>query len=258
MNRKQMVKTAYANIHTEPSFSSEMVTQALFFETLDIQSDHGNWLKISQWDGYEGYVHKFYLCDIEESAQEPLTLTDRLTPIYTQPSTTHISMLAPFGSRISCTQENDGWSALKIDSSTYYLETPINSDSASRKTVIDYTNRLIGSPYLWGGKTPLGYDCSGFVQEVFRSININLKRDTSQQIKDNNFPSIDLSNAKIGDIVFFDFEKKGVDHVGIWHAQDSVIHCGGAVKVQSIHDDSHKKLLDYIVDIKSMENHLDG
>ena len=57
MNRKQMVKTAYANIHTEPSFSSEMVTQALFFETLDIQSDHGNWLKISQWDGYLSLIH---------------------------------------------------------------------------------------------------------------------------------------------------------------------------------------------------------
>ncbi len=181
MIRKQMVKTAYANVYTEPRFSSEMVTQALFFETLDIQSDHGNWLKVSQWDGYEGYVHKFYLCDVAEGGQESATLTQRMTPIYTQKEATTISMLAPFGSRITYTQDSDGWCALKLDSSTYYLETPIDTDSVSRKTVIDYCNRLIGSPYLWGGKTPFGYDCSGFVQEVFRSVDIDLKRDTSQQ-----------------------------------------------------------------------------
>ena len=58
--------------------------------------------------------------------------------------------------------------------------------------------------------------------------------------------------------MFFDFENKEVDHVGIWYAQDSVVHCGGAVKIQDIHDDTHKKLADYIVDIKSMESHLNG
>ena len=59
MINSQIVKTAYANIYSEPRFNSEMVTQALFFESLKVVSDQDNWLEVSQWDGYKGYVHKF-------------------------------------------------------------------------------------------------------------------------------------------------------------------------------------------------------
>jgi len=259
MSGAQMVKTAYANIYREPHFSSEMVTQALFFETLEVQSEHDNWLKISQWDGYEGYVHKFYLCNVDGNGEDTTILTDRLTPIYTAPDSIYVSMLVPFGSRVSHSQHNDDWLHLKLDALDHYFKAPVAiSAPIDRDTVIDRCNQLLGSPYLWGGKTPLGYDCSGFVQEVFKSININLKRDTSQQIEDNRFPSIDRSAAKKGDIIFFDFDKRGVDHVGIWYGDDQVIHCRGCVKIESIYDDSHKKLDNYIVEIKSMENHLDG
>jgi cell wall-associated NlpC family hydrolase len=259
MSTKQMVKTAYANIYREPNFSSEMITQALFFETLEVQSEHDNWLKISQWDGYVGYVHKFYLCNVDANKGDSAILTDRLTPIYTAPDSINISMLAPFGSRISYSQYTNHWCHLKLDSLDYYFKAPEKINTPiTRDTLIDHCNRLIGSPYLWGGKTPLGYDCSGFVQEIFKSVDINLKRDTSQQIEDDRFPSIELSSAQRGDIMFFDFEKKGVDHVGICYGDDQIIHCGGYVKIQSIHDDSHKKLLDYIVEIKSIKNHLNG
>ena len=259
MSRKQVVKTTYANIYREPSFSSEMITQALFFETLEVKSEHDSWLKISQWDGYEGYVHKFYLCDFDKNREDRTILTERLTPIYMKPELISVSMLAPFGSRISCSRNNNNWCNLKLDSLNYYFKAPATMNyPINRDTIISHCDRLMGSPYLWGGKTPFGYDCSGFVQEIFRSVDVNLNRDTSQQIQDSRFPSIDLSAIKRGDIIFFDFEKKGVDHVGIWYGDDQVIHCGGCVKIQSIHDDSHKKLYDYIVEIKSMENYLDG
>ena len=54
MINSQKVKTAYANIYSEPRFNSEMVTQALFFESLKVVSDQDNWLEVSQWDGYKG------------------------------------------------------------------------------------------------------------------------------------------------------------------------------------------------------------
>ena len=129
---------------------------------------------------------------------------------------------------------------------------------ASRDLVADYCGRLIGSPYLWGGKTPLGYDCSGFVQAVYRAIGVNLERDTSKQIKDTRTESISLSDAMPGDLVFFDIDGNGVDHVGIWTGDQSVAHCGGQVEIQSIHDDTHKKLINHIIDIKSMGIHLNG
>ena len=110
----------------------------------------------------------------------------------------------------------------------------------------------MGSPYLWGGKTPFGYDCSGFVQSVYSSVELNIKRDTSTQIKESKMTDIDIRDAKKGDLVFFNIDSDGVDHVGIWCGDDSVIHCGGELKIQSIYDDSHINLSNHILKVRSL------
>ena len=257
MNPKQIVKTSYANIYQEPSFSSEMLTQALFFESLDVKSEHKNWVKVTQWDGYEGYVHKFYLCDSMEMGRS-IILTNRLTPIYSSANEENIVMLAPFGSEIYYKRLNDLWCTFNLDAMDYYFKHLAAFDemteNLTRENIILSCNELMGSPYLWGGKTPFGYDCSGFVQQVFKSMNISLKRDTSQQIKDDRFSTIELSDILEGDILFFDFEKKGVDHVGIWHGNNKVAHCGGYVKAQSLEDG----LLEHIIKIKSIGSQING
>jgi len=61
--------------------------------------------------------------------------------------------------------------------------------------------------------------------------------------------SIDITSVDIGDIIFFDIEGKGVDHIGIWYGENQIIHCGGEVKIQSI-----KELENHIIDIKSIGN----
>jgi len=250
---KKSVKTSFANIYREPRFSSEMVTQALFLETLDINSEHDNWFKVSQWDGYQGYVHKFYLCDHVDTNKDTTILTERLTPIYTSLDSLDVTMLAPFGSEIHSQEEDNSWYSFILDSNSYYLKNNNrNALPLTRSTIIKNATSLVGSPYLWGGKTPFGYDCSGFLQQVFKSIKIFLKRDTSQQIKDDRFNSIDIQDAKEGDIIFFNFEGEGVDHVGIYYGDNQVIHCSGYVKIQSLDD-----LKDYLINIKSIESHVD-
>ena len=119
---RKMVKTSYANIYAEPSFSSEMVTQALFFESLDIISEHRNWYRISQWDGYQGYVHKFYLCQEGDAQGDRVTLTDRTTPIYSSKDKKDVSLLAPFGASLNCRYDSGEWMAFNLDSDSYYLK----------------------------------------------------------------------------------------------------------------------------------------
>ena len=251
---KKSVKTSFANIYREPRFSSEMVTQALFLETLNVKSEHNNWFKVSQWDGYEGYVHKFYLCDYVDSGKENTILTERLTPIYTSLDTCDIAMLAPFGTEVCSEQENDNWCSFMLESNRYYFQNKnSNNSQMTRENIIKNASLLVGSPYLWGGKTPFGYDCSGFIQQIFKSIKIFLKRDTSEQIKDDNFDSVNICDVKQADIVFFNFESKLVDHVGIFCGDNNVIHCSGNVKVQSLND-----LQKNIVDVKSIESEIDG
>ena len=258
MINSQIVKTAYANIYSEPSFNSEMVTQALFFESLKVVSDQDNWLEVSQWDGYKGYVHKFYLSSYDSYGEGELNLTSRYTDLYKDKNFETSVLTVPFGATVKYYDVIENGYKINIDSKEYYIKQLINShDLSKRQKVLHYCKMLMGSPYLWGGKTPFGYDCSGLIQSIYKMVKINFKRDTSDQIQDSRFASISVNDAQAGDIVFFDFEGNGVDHVGIWYGDDMVVHCSGQVKVQSIHDDSNKKLLDYIIDIKSLDDFLD-
>jgi len=255
MKLKLIVKTAYANIYREPSFSSELVSQALFFEILNVKSLEGDWIEVSQWDGYRGYTHKFYLSDNFSNQEKNYMILDRCISMYDSIDFKNIITVAPFSSQISATffGEGDYFVTNPIEGRTFYFKSDIQlSKNNSRSKVLEYSKKLIGSPYLWGGKTPFGYDCSGFVQSVLKAVGIDVKRDTSTQINDSRMHSVDMSSAEAGDLIFFSMEGNEVDHVGIWSGDGSVIHCGGEVKVQSIDDDSHKKLRDSIIAIKSI------
>ncbi|MAQ43876.1 MAG: hypothetical protein CMG25_05265 [Candidatus Marinimicrobia bacterium] len=249
MNSKLTVKTAYANIYSNPQFSSQLVTQALFFETLEVISHHGNWFKVSQWDNYIGYIHKFYLFDDIADKEKKYIIKDRFLFLYDSVDFKNIAMVAPFGCEIPAILVDNNYYTIQSDNKYFFKEGSYIFKNDKRSEIIECSKKLIGSPYLWGGKTPFGYDCSGFVQQVFKSINISLKRDTSEQIKDKRMNSIDITSVNIGDIVFFDMEGNGVDHVGIWYGENQIIHCGGEVKIQSI-----KEFENHIIDIKSIGN----
>ena len=262
MTDKAIVKAAYANIYSKPSFSSEMVTQALFFEHLEITSEHNNWFRVSQWDGYTGYVHKFYLSQSfeENTAFKKVLIEDRFQALYSSPDfSDNPVIIAPFGSEILVAEKNDFFITSKLDGTSFYLKSgPKKSCSNKRDQIIKNSKKLLGSPYLWGGKTPFGYDCSGFVQSIYKSIGLEIKRDTSLQISDKRMKSIELQDVDRGDLLFFSVDGTDVDHVGIWFGNNSVVHCGGELKIQPIDDASHTKLESCIVDIKSLSGFIDG
>ena len=98
MSSKLIVKTAYANIYSEPKFSSQLVTQALFFEVLEVISSTGDWFEVSQWDGYTGYTHKFYLSEDTFTEEDSFLVTDRFLSMYDSSDFNNITILVPFGS----------------------------------------------------------------------------------------------------------------------------------------------------------------
>ena len=193
MNKNCVVKTLVANLYSEPTFKSELVTQALINENLKILEIHDNWYKVKQWDNYISWIHKFY-------------------------TSTKLEDLP------------NSWSNL-------------DSKIKDVNFLISYANSFLGTPYLWGGKSALGFDCSGFVQTVFKMCGISLPRDASQQIKDKKLIEINYKSIEKGDLLFFSDENL-INHVGIYYGDGKIIHSSGNVKIENLEDnkDLYNKL----------------
>jgi cell wall-associated NlpC family hydrolase len=98
----------------------------------------------------------------------------------------------------------------------------LNNGKPTASAIIATAKKYIGVPYVWGGSTPSGFDCSGFVQYVFNAHGISLPRVSKQQYGVGTWVS--KSNLKAGDLVFFDTEGNGVSHLGIYIGNNQFIH----------------------------------
>ena len=91
----------------------------------------------------------------------------------------------------------------------------------------------INAPYLWGGKTPFGIDCSGYSQMVYMLNGIRLNRDASQQAKQGKIVQLNI-NSKAGDLAFFQNESGNIIHVGIIMENNFIIHSHGKVRIDTL------------------------
>ena len=101
----------------------------------------------------------------------------------------------------------------------------------------------LGTPYLWGGKSIYGCDCSGLVQSVYKNFNLLLPRDSSDQINFEPFIEVDISNISIADLLFFG-KNKVINHVAIYIGNGEIIHSSGYVKIEKLKNNNNlmKKL----------------
>ena len=224
-----------ANIYADPSFNSAVTTQAILGEVLEILDRKDDWLRIRQWDNYEGWIYHFYLTDKSGDWNPNYTFQGRETWVREEPSidAQTIRQITTGAYLPGDTAEN-GWMKVQLpDGRRGFIldDTEDEQFHSFRRRILFTAERYLGASYLWGGKTALGFDCSGFVQTVYRLNGIQLPRDTTQQIEVGELIHSRME-LQSGDLVFFK-ENGKVNHVGIAYDADRFIHCSGFVKRNS-------------------------
>ncbi len=220
-------------VRAESREQSEMVTQLLFGDLYRVISTQEKWVQIKiENDGYEGFIDRLMfkeISDIEyqELKQSKALYTSNLwTPVRVNEQKFNILQ----GSRLP-TENTHSFTVAK---QTYICETFEHIEEArSRENIYQTAISYLNSPYLWGGKTHFGIDCSGFTQMVYRINGMQIPRDASQQVgigHSRNF----ADEAELGDLAFFDNEEGNVIHVGIICGNRKIIHASGKVRIDTL------------------------
>ena len=136
------------------------------------------------------------------------------------------------------------------------LDTSLIRESKSNKkfsdnNLIDTAKEFLDIPYLWGGKSRFGFDCSGFVQTVFFTFGIKLPRDSYQQMDYKGLVEIKYPKAQVGDLLFF-FDNKHVNHVAISIGNEEIIHSSGYVKIEKLKE--NKELYQKLYKVMSIRS----
>jgi hypothetical protein len=211
-------------IRANPESKSEMVTQLLFGETYQVLASNKDWYFIqNNADNYKGWMseNQFYPL-IENDLNANFTLT--YFP-YSEIKTINGLVRAIPGSKIS--KQNDGY---------YFNGSPCHFEkepTVNNFDIIDFAKQFLNSPYLWGGKSMMGIDCSGFTSVIFACFGIQLYRDASEQAIQGN-PVDFINEIKPADLVFFANSEDKITHVGIAINQDQIIHASGCVRLDSL------------------------
>lgn len=206
-----------------PSLATKVVSQALFAEPVQVQSEAGGWVSIQTPDGYVGWVEKGSFIS-RGSAYDPQIQTSRISAhLYERPDTEYGPLLTlPFGSPLELLPLADPrWHHVRLpDGKEAFIQKgDVSPDSSDLYT---FSQKFLHLPYTWGGRSSFGFDCSGFIQMLFAREGIRLPRDARQQIAWGK--PVPFEALQKRDLLFWGKSERDIRHVGMVLEPPHFIH----------------------------------
>lgn len=210
----------------EAADASELVSQVLYGDFFKVLEKRKKWSRIRlDFDGYEGWIDNKQYQEITESDFKELQVS---IPVYASDLVEFIQNTKkelfpiPLGASLNGLQilhhEHDGNTVKNVQ---------------QKENILNTAFYYLNAPYLWGGKTPFGIDCSGFTQMVYKLNGYKLLRDASQQATQGEALSF-IEESEPGDLAFFDNAEGNIIHVGIIMEDNYIIHAHGKVRIDRL------------------------
>ena len=219
-------------VRREPSDASEMTTQALFGEIFKVLERRANWSRVRfHHDGYEGWMSNKQYAEI---TAEQYAVLSKETPVYCAQSVAVCkgpkqSLPILIGSRLPMYKQG----VFTLEDETYSFDGHTASGKKPKSEIARVAKGFLGAPYLWGGRSFFGIDCSGFAQMCYRLCGRSMPRDAKDQAAGGEALSF-VEEAEEGDLAFFDNDQGDIVHVGIVLADHRVVHASGQVRIDTL------------------------
>ena len=250
--RYGIINNSVGNLRGLPSHSSELVSQAVLGTKLKILKREGEWYLVQTPDDYISWIDHGGIHVMEESGfndyfKSSYIFTDTYGFSYTDELKKDVVSDIVMGSKLNVVglrndfyevSYPDGRLAL-IEKNKLLKENAFDKYKNDKNNLLEYSKKLIGIPYLWGGTSTKGFDCSGFTKTLYSMNGYVIPRDASQQINEGlTVDSLrDWSNLQVGDLLFFGYERDGrtrIDHVAMWVGDNKFIQASKNVRINSV------------------------
>jgi cell wall-associated NlpC family hydrolase len=234
-----VVSVPVANMYSRASDDSDVVSQAIYGSDVKVMEEASGWAKVRTPDDYTGWMRLDVTLRGANGAPyatsaRTVQVNSLLANLYRETDVTaHRPVLSvPFETRLEVEKEgagdDAGWLEVRlVDGQKAWIQdgdVNTNTRPLTIEESIALGKRFLGVTYLWGGRSSLGYDCSGFTQMLVRSRGINMPRDADLQAAWSGVIAVDRKHLRAGDLLFFGSAPDHITHTGMFIGHGEFIH----------------------------------